>query len=248
MLFLLLACDGETATPKDDSASAGDSSPADDTGDLPLDLPDPEVVHLETADGLTLEGDWYAQAGGAPSVLLLHMTPVAYDRTTWSVDWIEALRADGFAVLAIDRRGAGGSEGEPQDAYDGPEGVNDARGGVDFLLDHGATDIRLVGASNGTTTALDYTVTASAAGYPAPERMVFMSGGSYTETNHDMEELVIDLLLFTYPRGEANWNEAQAELDPGTWTFEQYAGNAHGTEVFEDSPDTAEFVRAWLSG
>lgn len=225
-LLILAACDGTAVAPPG--------------------LPAPEVVTVETADGLTLEGDWYGQDGAAPGVLLLHMTPVAYDRTTWSVAWIEALRGDGFAVLAIDRRGAGGSEGEAQDAFEGPNGVYDARAGVDFLLDHQATDVRLVGASNGTTTALDYAVTADAAGYPAPERMGFMSGGDYTENNHAMEALVIERLLFTYPRTEAAWNEAQQALDPGTWTFEPYDGSAHGTEVFAEEPEVAERIREWL--
>lgn len=210
------------------------------------DLPPHEVVHLDTEDGLRLEADWYA--GGSRGVLLLHMTPVKYDRTSWPGDFIRGLLDDGASVLVPDRRGAGGSEGEAEDAFEGPDGVLDARAAVDFLVANGVEDLSIVGASNGTTTTLDYAVTAAAEGDPVPDAIVLMSPGSYTENQHAFADLEHDRVMFTYPPEERDWPEAQRALDPGTWRFCEYEGGAHGTFLFEAAPVVAEDLRAWLRG
>jgi pimeloyl-ACP methyl ester carboxylesterase len=235
MLLVLLAC----AAPE----KGGDDTAATPEGEVPV-----EVVHLTTEDGVTLEGDFYAADPGDPGVLLLHMSPLSgYDRTVWPGDFIGGLREDGFAVLAIDRRGAGASEGDPAEAA-AEAGVYDARAAVDLLLDRAVGDVSIVGASSGTTTTLDYTVTAPDAGYPDPAALVFMSGGSYTEAQHGMEELTAPRLMLTWPETEAAWNEAQRPLDPGTWRFEQYPGDLHAALILPVEPRVGEDIRGWLRG
>lgn len=205
------------------------------------------VVSLETADGLTLEADAYPGPEGGPGVVLLHMNPVSNDRTNWPPSFAESLVADGWTVLVPDRRGAGGSEGDPEDAV-GPDGVYDVRAAVDWLVGEGAPEIALVAASNGSTSALGYAVTAAEAGYPAPIAQAWLSPGDYTETNHTMSELSQDRLFLGYPEEEAGWPEAQRALDPGTWTFRVYADGEHGTLLFASNPEVAEDLRAFLGG
>lgn len=222
------------------AACAAEAPPAD--GDAVS-----TVVSLETADGLTLEADAYPGPQGGPGVVLLHMNPVHYDRTGWPQSFAESLVADGWTVLVPDRRGAGGSEGEPEAAY-GPDGVYDVRAAVDWLRDEGAPEIALVAASNGSTSALDYAVTASEAGYPAPIAQAWLSPGDYTETNHTMSELSQARLFLGYPPEEAGWPEDQRSLDPGTWTFRVYDGGEHGTLLFASNPEVADDLRAFLGG
>lgn len=243
MLALLLACAGADDTGATDST---DTTP--DTAATPDGLAEVEVVHLATADGLTLEADWYAGSASGQGVLLLHMSPLnGYDRTVWPVAWIGDLRLDGFAVLALDRRGAGGSEGDPADAAAEP-GVYDARAGVDFLLDAGLGEVAIVGGSSGTTTTLDYAATAGDAGYPAPFSVVLMSPGTYTEAQHDVEELPVDRVMVTYPESEATWNENHAPDAPASWRWQEYPGDAHAANVLPEQPEVGEDVRSWLLG
>lgn len=204
------------------------------------------VVDLETADGLTLEADAYP-GRGARGVVLLHMNPVSNDRTNWPQTFAEDLVDDGWTVLVPDRRGAGGSEGEPEDAS-GPDGVYDVRAAVDWLVGEGASEIALLAASNGSTSALDYAVTAAAEGYPAPLTQAWLSPGTYTETNHAMADLAQERLFLGYPETEAGWPEARRALDPGTWTFRVYPDGEHGTLLFESNPEVAEELRAFLGG
>lgn len=244
MLLLLLACTSPGEDCADFRADSGDS------GGIPDDYvpPDPAVVHLDTDDGITLEADFYPHEYADTAVLLLHMVPPGNDRSDWPVDWIESLRAEGLAVLALDRRGAGGSEGEPVDAYEGPLGVNDAYAAVDFTVSQGLPEVLIVGASNGTTTALDYAV-AAAPDRPAPRAMAWMSPGSYTDANSSLDDLDIDELLFVYPPEEATWiDRAQRNHDPDmNWTYAVCEGGDHGTLMFEAYPEVAELMTSWIA-
>ncbi len=242
MLPLLLACTGVAAAPTSDAV---DSAPA--TCD-PAAFPAVEVVKLTTADGITLEADWYTAREGDAAVILLHMIPPTWDRTSWDAAFILALRSACRSVLVIDRRGAGGSGGTAADAYTGDLGVNDARAAVDYVRSRKADGFTLVGASNGTTTALDYATTAVEAGYAAPLSMVFWSPGQYTETNHRMNKLDLARLMLVYPDSEAAWPEAKRARDPGTWTFLPYVGNKHGTMAFGTASDPSAAIVAFIRG
>jgi hypothetical protein len=109
----------------------------------------------------------------------------------------------------------------------------------------------LVGASNGTTTALDFTVASTTdASLVTPRGLVFLSGGAYTENQHAIADRLSLLqplpILFAYPDSEGEWNATQQAHDTGQWQFTQYAGGAHGTGLFDSNPEsaaaTADFV------
>jgi len=68
------------------------------------------VVTFQTADGVTIEADYYpvkVDAGKkTPVAILIHMYPA--DRSSWK-SFVPALRKAGIAALAYDIRGRGGS-------------------------------------------------------------------------------------------------------------------------------------------
>lgn len=223
MLLLLLAC-------KEDP---DDSSPSE-----PFVPPGSGVITVETRDGLALEADYYPQdQPGAPGVVLLHMAPPTFDRSGWPQHFREALYDKGFSVLVVDRRGSGASEGDPTDAAEGPKGKNDVEACALRLRDDGYGDLYLIGASNGTTSMIDYTLWAPSEGLPEPVHLGFMTGGSYTENQNPMSDLPPLPAFFTYSTEERSWSVDQQPLDPGSWTFLEYPDGDHGTLMFDAAPE-----------
>lgn len=199
------------------------------------------VVALTTEDGVALEADYYPAArGGAPAYVLLHMIPPNWDRTSWPLDFIAALQEDGASVVVPDRRGAGGSGGEATDAYQGENGKYDVAACVDLLVADGAGDLVIIGASNGTTSALDYTVWAQAGNHLAPAALGFMTGGPDTEKNTAMDALGPTPAIFTFSTEERSWSVEQRSLDPGSWSFVEYADGDHGTLMFAAAPEVSD--------
>ncbi len=266
MRWMVLVCVGALVACGDDSSletDAGvdassdpvDASEPSDIGiaDAGCALPAPSVVRFTTEDGLMLEADHYPVAAGSPAAVLLHMIPPSNTRANYPSSFIEALYCRGITVLNVDRRGAGGSEGEPVDAYEGPDGVLDAKGAVEWLLADALapdeTRIGVVGASNGTTTLLDFTVFAEMARtVEEPRGVVLLSGGSYTTNQNELSETVLGPnALFVYPAGEAGWNETVAATAPASWRFEEIDPGAHGTMLFSVAPETETLVADYLA-
>ncbi len=219
------------------------------------------VITFTTQDGVLLEADLHTTGvAGSPAVILLHMIPPGNDRSNYPIGFREELGAAGFMVLNVDRRGAGGSEGVATEAYDGPNGKLDAAAAVDTLaalpcppnLDR----LALVGASNGTTTALDYTVYSGLdpLNAPVPQALVFLTGGGYTENQHDLGALIespdLNLgelpILFVYPQDEATWSEGFLETS-AQWTHMSYELPGHGTHLFDSAPESMTDLIEWLS-
>lgn len=199
------------------------------------------MVSLTTRDGVTLAADHFAPPTcGAPGIVLLHMIPPSNDRTNWPRSFRVALRDAGFGVTSIDRRGAGESGGEATDAYEGPSGKYDVEAAVAKLLGDGAGEIAVIGASNGTTSMVDYAVWAPGEGLAEPVALGFMTGGSYTENQNPMGSVPKVPAIFTYSTAERAWSEAQRPLDPGSWAFEEYPDGAHGTQMFDAAPEVAD--------
>lgn len=206
-----------------------------------------EVVRVTTRDGVDLVGDLYDRGSGAPAVLLLHMTPKGpWNRTDWSPSFVADLGAAGLTVLAIDRRGAGASGGTAADAFTGPNGKLDVAASTQLLKERGATDIWIVGASNGTTSMVDYTAAASTEGWPSPSGLVYFTGGTYTENQTSLADLTVLPSLFVYGTAEADWSETYVGQNDGVWRFEAIQDGAHGTRMFEGPEDTQ--VRALIAG
>ena len=152
-------------------------------------------VVFKTDDGVTLQADYYpSEHGHAAAVILLHMIPPNWDRTSYPSAFIDQLVGAGFSVLNVDRRGAGGSGGIATEAYVGPGGALDVKAAVGFLATQpcrfAEQKLVVVGASNGTTSALDYAVLAQrkqvtqgavTPATPPVAALVFLSPGPYTE-------------------------------------------------------------------
>lgn len=210
-------------------------------------------VELQTEDGLTLEADFYSSGvAGGKAVFLLHMIPPGNDKSNYTPEFINALGAAGFSVLNVNRRGAGASEGDPVQAYEGPNGRLDAVAAHDFLTMDGCGTppslISAVGASNGTTTVTDFAVGASPEDRPAA--MVLLSPGQYTENQNTYVDAAGTLsaipMYFGFPDSESEWPEAMMPLDTGLWQFSQFEGGQHGTRLFSSHPESIAEIVAFL--
>jgi pimeloyl-ACP methyl ester carboxylesterase len=214
-----------------------------------------EVVSFTTEDGVVLEADLHTTGVEAsPAIVLLHMIPPGNDRSNYPLVFREQLNEAGFTVLNVDRRGAGGSQGVASEAYDGPNGKLDAAAAIEALAalpcPPDLSRLALVGASNGTTTALDYTVHASAQpDHPDPSALVFLTGGGYTENQHHLSD-VLDVvaatpILFVFPANESAWSQGYAGVSE-SWTHSEYEPSGHGTHLFDSAPESMTDVVEWL--
>jgi pimeloyl-ACP methyl ester carboxylesterase len=212
----------------------------------------PVVTRLSTDDGVALSADLYTPGvARGPAVVLLHMIPPSNDRSNYPAAFISALVGRGVAVLNVDRRGAGASEGVARDAYTGNKGALDAKAAVDFLGAHACAfdpdRTAIVGASNGTTTAVDYTVSAAR----PPRALVFLTGGTYTENQTKLAEHLPALApiatMFVFSTAESAWSKAFSTSAPPAWRFEEYAKGAHGTAMFDAEPASVEAVAAFVA-
>jgi pimeloyl-ACP methyl ester carboxylesterase len=221
---------------------------------LAVAAPPCELVSLKTSDGVALNAD-YCPAGtaGAPVVVLMHMIPPHHDRTNYPPAFRAALQDAGFTVLNLDRRGAGTSGGVAKEAYTGPKGKLDVAAARAFVqskepsADHGRW--ACVGASNGTTSCLDYTAWA-AENEPAsvPRGVVFLTGGTYTETNTPLKGSIATKLpvLFTFNAAEKAWSKSH-EGGGELWSHRSYAPGGHGTKAFGPNPEAMADVVDFLA-
>ncbi len=213
-----------------------------------------EVVTFTTSDDVTLEADLTLTGDAAdPVAILFHMIPPSNTRTNYPAEFIAALTSRGVNVLNVDRRGAGGSSGVAAEAYTGPTAKIDAQAAFDFLAAHSCVNTSrfvLVGASNGTTTALDYTVAAETDdAYPLPSGLVFLTGGGYTESQNriaDHRALLEPLpVTFMWAENEApanTWATGFQADAPDGWAFLSYAEGDHGTRNFTRAPASVNDV------
>ena len=204
-----------------------------------------DIVHLETRDAVALVADDYPSAQKGPAVVLLHMIPPHHDRKSWPVDFIESLSAAGYAVIVPDRRGSGDSKGTPEDAYKGEKGRYDVEAVVKHLKIAGFTKLVVIGASNGTTSALDYAAWAPANDLPPVDALGFMTGGGYTESQNSLDKVARIPAIFTFSTKERDWSVAQKAVN-GDWTYKEYKGGAHGTKMFGPKPEVASDILAFL--
>ena len=234
--LLMLACGGGTDD-KEDTDTVVDTA-----------VVTAEVVVLETRDGVSLEADYYAAESGEVGVVLLHMIPPNWDRTSWPSEFVTRFQKRGWQVLALDRRGAGNSGGVAIEAYEGEKGRYDVEAAEAYLRERGAEKMVLVAGSNGTTSALDFTLwSVEEEGLETPDALVLMTGGTYTENNNDFGALALGSVMFTYSTEERAWSVAQQEHDPGSWLFREYPQGAHGTLMFEAEPSVSEEIESFLA-
>lgn len=219
---------------------------------------DGDVVTFTTGDGVELAADLYTTGErGQAGVVLLHMIPPGNTRSNYPPEFITALTSRGLSVLNVDRRGAGASQGTARDAYEGPNGKLDAVAAGAFLTGHecaiDGTRIAYVGASNGTTTALDVTVhSETEPSVSTPAALVFLTGGNYTENQNAIGDhrTLLDAvpIQFVYSTAEAAWSSRFDTADaPAAWEFEEYSNGAHGTAMFGAVPESIDTVAEFLA-
>ncbi|MEQ8276095.1 MAG: hypothetical protein RMA76_24015 [Deltaproteobacteria bacterium] len=267
---IVAACSSHTADPDPNPADGGamerdagaaerDAGEARDGGPaIPCDAAGPVVVTFDTEDGETLEADLYTTGQtNAPVAVLLHMIPPGNDRSNYPAAFITELTQRGINVLNVDRRGAGGSTGTARDAFQGPDGKLDPKGAVDFLAAHDCgfdlARLAIVGASNGTTSAVDYTVHAdSTDGWTSPKALVFLTGGAYTEAQNRIANTraAFDPLpiQFVYSTAERGWSVGYEPNKAAGWRFDEYTNGAHGTRMFDEVAQSMTDVAAFLEG
>lgn len=216
ILSILLAC----AAPTGDSAAP------------PWAPPEGGPILLEARDGVTLAADWYPHPEqSAPAVVLVHMHPPGgWDRQSWPSGLIEGLGEAGWSVMVIDRRGAGESEGDPDEAWLGEWGRYDVEAAALRITGDGYERVAVLGASNGTTSMIDYAAWASGEGLPAPIALAYLSGGAYTETNTDLSDVPVVPSAFVYDTAEAEWPEQWTAAHP-EWSHHPIPRAGHGTHM-----------------
>ena len=236
------------------SAAAGTAGSA---GSVPCAAVSADVVQLTTSDDVELEADLYTTGmSNQPGAVLLHMIPPGNTRANYPSDFIVSLVNRGINVLNVDRRGAGASQGNPVEAYTGPNGKLDAVAAYHFLVDHECAidraKVAYVGASNGSTTALDLAVHASSdAAVETPAALVFLTGGGYTENQNSidgnraiLEPIPID---FVFSTAERDWSATFEAGAPATWRFDEYDPGAHGTSMFSAAPASIDAVADFIA-
>ena len=249
----LSACGGGRA-----AVDSGPEPRADAIVDTECVAAGPQARTLTTEDGVELIADLYTTGTvGDPGVILLHMIPPSNTKDNYPATFIEPLVARGLQVINVNRRGAPGSGGVASDAYLGDNGKYDALAARDFLVGHPCAvpsdAIGVIGASNGTTTALDFAVyAAERAEIDQPAAMVFLSGGSYTENQHTVAESLAQLsavpVHFAFPSAEAAWNRDIEALGVGAWSFVEYNPGDHGTRLLDAAPTSGPDAIDFLDG
>jgi pimeloyl-ACP methyl ester carboxylesterase len=247
---------GAGGSPAGGMGGVGAFGGASGSGGNPACTSTPAVVSFITDDGVKLEADDYPTGEElAPSVVLLHMIPPANDRSNYPKAFIDALGAKKIRVLNVDRRGAGASAGDPQEAYLGDKGKLDAKAAMQHLLSgQCAVDplrIGLVGASNGTTPALDYALHAAVnSELIFPSALVFLTGGTYTENQNTLgahhDELDPLPIQFVFSAAESAWSKGYQAGAPSSWRFQEWDPGDHGTKMFEARPESIENVALFL--
>jgi pimeloyl-ACP methyl ester carboxylesterase len=118
---------------------------------VPPPKPPGRVVHLITSDGVRLEGSyWPGARNDGPAVLLLHGINSSRASFNHHALWLNGL---GYAVLAIDLRGHGGSAAVPRSF--GLYEARDAAAGLAFLRSSAPNRrVGLIGTSLGGAAAL----------------------------------------------------------------------------------------------
>jgi alpha-beta hydrolase superfamily lysophospholipase len=201
---------------------------------------DEAVVTFGTRDGVDLVADYRpADEPNKGAVVLFHMAPPDNDRSGWPEVLRRGLADIGISVLNVDRRGAGDSGGNAPDATRGIMARLDMEAATDFLTAGrrcavDSTQVVLVGAGNGTTSVMDYTV-AHEPELLHPSGLVWMSPGTYTESNNrvlDNREILEPLpILWLYPTDEPYSDQWIAGAGDD-WEFHA-DGEAPGTRMFD---------------
>jgi pimeloyl-ACP methyl ester carboxylesterase len=201
------------------------------------------VITIEATDGLTLEGEFFrAEPSDGRVVFLLH--ELYTTRASW-YPYIEAIRAAGFHVLAVDVRGFGRTRGR----INWQRAQEDTQKWLDWLyLEAGIRGdaVFLVGSSMGSSLAL-----VGCAEAPACSGSVAISPGrNYFGVSTD--DAIVSgkpmLLVYAdrdlYPRRAVPYMQEQEGFNGEVIT---YSGRAHGMLLLANEEDLLPQIIGWMN-
>jgi len=216
----------------------------------------PEDLALTSADGVQLAATLYrAKETNPPGLVLVHM--LGADRRVWN-SFAESAQRAGFMCIAFDLRGHGESifKNDARISYRSftPHDWQDVSHDIDAakraLTVQGAdpNNLALVGASIGANLSLDY-----AASHKDVQALVLVSPGldyKGIKAQPALKTYGKRPLLLIFSEGDAyaassGWALKGAAV--GLCELREYAGTAHGTDLFDVSRNAAEEVCLWLN-
>jgi len=216
------ATEAPSEAPSEVSEPDPTAPPTDETESDAGEAVEAVQVEITTSDGETLTAN-YTAVPGAPGVVLGHMRGTG--KETWDA-FAKAASGEGFAVLAIDSRGYGGSTGERDTNLD-----IDLTAGIDFLLGEGSPSVAVFGASmNGTATVVvgSQTPVAGIATLSAPAEFAGLDAVAAAPAVSSPS------LIIVAEDDEPYASAAPALVGGGGGNLVLYPGSAHGTALFDE--------------
>jgi len=224
-------------------------------GRRPHTLPQPQLVALTTADGATLQADYHAPAQ-KPVRAIIFIPEEGATRANW-LRICQRAAIKGYAALALDLRGHGGSgvaPGQPVSSaaftpQDWRACANDIAAAILWLHKSGIAieDIAIAGEGTGGAIALYH-----AARQPAVGAVVMVSPGlddAGIDTREEITRLQDCPVLLLAADGDAYAASACTTLKkaaPALCEIRHYLGTAHGTLLFDNSETATEELFLWL--
>ena len=225
-------------------------------GEVGRDPLDPRDVSLLTLDGARITATFYPSSRPHPAALILvHM--LGSGRASFRT-FAQKAQHEGYASIAFDMRGHGGSTGPNgapahyrqfnQAAWLGV--LNDLDAAKSALLQQGAdpNNLAIIGASIGANLALRF-----AAGQEDIQAVVLLSPGLVYQGVEAKNALLAygrrPLLLLTttgdtYATASCETLRGTA---PGQCELREYEGSAHGTDILDASATSQDQILLWLS-
>lgn len=222
----------------------------------PVDPDAPQTVSFTTENGVTITGDLYLPdlADGkkqGPALIALHQFDA--NRGTYK-EFAQAMRKEGFTVLAIDGPGFGesteGTDGKVQPDWDLTQAID---GAIDQLQSQPAVDglrIGIVGASYGASNALIY-----AANHPADIRAAALLsvGANYHNTlptEPALKKYGDRPLLMVAAKDDAesaaDTEKLAASVKNPKYETKIYDAGGHGTALLAPSVGGLELLKAFF--
>ena len=241
-MVALSACATEPVTPTSQEAVRVTTAPTV----TPTPSTNFVTFSIEAMDGATLMAHFYPpESSPAPGLLLLHMWQRQKE------DWVSLasrFQQQGYAVMTLDLRGHGESEGTAEGTLDPELWTDDIVRAWTVMAEQPSVDAErtaIVGASIGANLALR-----AAAIEERVEAVVLLSPGlDYhgITTQEAMDEYGERPALIVASADDPYAAESAEELAQGGKVLTIYPEGGHGTELLTTQPDVVNLMLGWLN-